>query len=404
MYKENKNKGTHCQVCIGCGRCTDTVGGIHIVSQNLLRDESALGGALRKYLVTVDIGSTTVAMQLYNLDGSLLDSFLCVNPQGEYGADVLSRIQAAKKPVHAKKMQCMIRQVLKQGIERFQKRVDKKELYMVLAANTTMIYLLMGFETWELGRAPFIATHLQEMWTDIEGVPCYIFPGISAFVGGDIVAGLYALDMLKQEELTLFIDLGTNGEIVLGNKHKRIACSTAAGPAFEGGPNRGIWGADMISILARLLRKGIVDETGLLADAYFEEGVLVGKVRVTQQAIRNIQLAKAAIAAGIEILVKEYGVTLREIGKVVLAGGLGYFLNPQDAAAIGLLPRELVPVTIAGGNMALAGAERYGKAFLRSKETDMWKGIDREFSQTISLNIAKKKEFEEIYLQRINLM
>lgn len=405
MYNEKQNKGTHCHICTGCGRCMGENQGIDILSKSPLEKEDifAMEGTFDKCLVAVDIGTTTVAMQLFDLDGSLTDLFVCVNPQVEYGADVLSRIQAATDQNKAEKMKRMIRDVLKQGIERFRKHVCKEDLYMVLAANTTMIYLLMGFDTTELGRAPFMATHLQEMWTEIEGVPCYIFPGLSAFVGGDIVAGIYALDMLKKEELTLLIDLGTNGEMVLGNATKQIACSTAAGPAFEGEPNRGIWGADMISILASLLQDGIVDETGLLSENYFEEGILIGNVHVSQQAIRNIQLAKAAIAAGIEILVKEFGVTLNKIGKVVLAGGFGYYLNPKDAATIGLLPKELVEVTVAGGNIVLAGVAKYGKKMLGSKEISRVNGLEEDIYQTRILNIANIKGFEELYLQRINI-
>lgn len=405
MYNEKQNKGTHCHICTGCGRCMGENPEIDILSKSPLAKEDifAMEGSFDKCLVAVDIGTTTVVMQLFDLDGSLMDQFVCVNPQVEYGADVLSRIQAASDSIKAEKMKHMIRDVLKQGIERFGKHICKKDLYMVLAANTTMIYLLMGFDTAELGRAPFTATHLQEMQTDIEGVPCYIFPGVSAFVGGDIVAGMYALDMLKNEELTLLIDLGTNGEMVLGNATKRIACSTAAGPAFEGGPNRGIWGADMISILARLLQDGIVDETGLLSENYFEEGILIGNVHVSQQAIRNIQLAKAAIAAGIEILTREFGVTLRKIDKVVLAGGFGYYLKPKDAAAIGLLPKELVEVTVTGGNIVLAGVTKYGKKMLGSKEISLVNDLDEQILQTKILNIANIKEFEELYLQRINI-
>lgn len=401
MYKNMAIKGTRCHVCTGCGRCPGVGDGINIIADNMLSVgwERAPKCAPEEFLVTVDIGTTTVAMQLYGEDGTVQDFFLTVNPQVKYGADVLSRVLAAEEPSRAADMKRMIREVIMQGLNRFREKLPAgKKLRMVLAANTTMVYLLMGYDTAELGKAPFAAEHLEEHWIDFEGVPCFVFPGLSAFVGGDIVAGMYACELAEKKELTLLIDLGTNGEMVLGNEEKRIACSTAAGPAFEGGANRGVWGADMISLLAQLLQEGIVDETGLLADEYFESGILIGDVCVTQQAIRAIQLAKGAIAAGIHILIREYGTTLQGIDRVILAGGFGYYLKPQAAAAIGLLPEELVSKTVAGGNTALAGAERFG---IRSTGETF---SEETLLRTKVLNIAGVEDFEELYLQHMNLI
>lgn len=400
MYKKMAVKGTRCHFCTGCGRCPGVGEGINIIADNMLPVgwSRVRGSASEELLVTVDIGTTTVAMQLYGEDGTVQDFFLTVNPQTKYGADVLSRILAAKEPAVADKMKKMIREVIMQGLNRFREKLPAgKGLRMVLAANTTMVYLLLGYDTDKLGRAPFVAEHLEEHRIDFEGVPCFIFPGLSAFVGGDIVAGMYACELAEKKEMTLLIDLGTNGEMVLGNKERIIACSTAAGPAFEGGANKGVWGADMISFLARLLQEGIVDETGLLIDEYFDSGILIGDVRVTQQAIRAIQLAKAAIAAGIHILVREYGITLQSIDRVILAGGFGYYLKPQAAAAIGLLPKELVSKTAAGGNTALTGAERYGMC-------GVGEPFPKElFCRTKVLNIAEVEDFQELYLQHMNL-
>lgn len=400
MYKSTAIKGTRCHICTGCGRCSGIGSGMNIIKDNALSAnwEKTADYDSASLLVTADIGTTTVAMQLYGEDGAVKDFFLTVNPQVVYGADVLSRILAAEKPSEAADMKRMIREVLSQGLSRFKEKLPKdKKLKMVIAANTTMVYLLMGYNTAELGRAPFAAEYLNELRFDFEGVPCFVFPGLSAFVGGDIVAGMYASELAERKETTLLIDLGTNGEMVLGNRERRIACSTAAGPAFEGGANRGIWGADMISLSARLLREGIVDETGLLADEYFEGGVMIGDVCVTQRSVRNIQLAKAAIAAGIYILAREYGIMLQDIERVVLAGGFGYYLKPQDAAAIGLLPEALVERTVAGGNTALAGAGRFGS---RTGEKDF---ENKALLCTKVLNLAEMQDFDELYLQNMNL-
>lgn len=398
-------KGLRCQVCTGCGRCReDGLKGISFVLQNALTEEhlSGLCGHVPgKRLVTVDIGTTTVAMQLHGRDGSVEDYLAEVNPQVSYGADVLSRIQAAARAESAQDMQRQVLEVLQQGFEQFKKVLSEGEsLFAVIAANTTMTYLLLGYDTGELGQAPFCATYLEAVSKEIGGVDCLICPGLSAFVGGDIVAGLFACDMFTSKELTLLIDLGTNGEMVLGNCDRMIACATAAGPAFEGGVNRGVWGADMVRILAALRQEGIVDETGLLCDTYFESGIRAGDVLVTQESIRAIQLAKGAISAGIRILVQEYGITMEDIHRVVLAGGFGYFLDVDAAATIRLLPDSLKAKTISGGNTALAGALKIGSGYLQ-QGMNCLNRLDRNRIEV--LNLAQVPSFEEWYLEGMGL-
>ncbi len=392
--------GNRCHICTGCGRCREGQGDIHVLTTQAEETIVPLPVGSGKRLVTVDIGTTTIAMQLYDRDGSVQDVFVAVNPQYIYGADVLSRIQAAETPADAQQLQQLVREVLRQGTERFQKQISQQEsLQMVIAANTTMVYLLMGRSTTELGKAPFLANHLEAVETVIEDIPCYIFGGLAAFVGGDIVAGILACEMNLNEKITLLIDLGTNGEMVLGNRDKMIACSTAAGPAFEGGVNRGVWGADMIQLLARLRQEEILDETGLLADPYFEQGIRIGDVRVTQEAVRAIQLAKGAVYAGITVLIREYGITMEQIEQVILSGGFGYYLNPQAAAQIGLLPKELVSKTVSGGNTALAGALKMGKKILCCEAKEELEVL-REKVEVI--NLAEMKDFQDVYISAMN--
>jgi len=349
--------------------------------------------------VAADIGTTTLVMQLFDKDGKLWDTYARLNPQRAYGADVLSRIQAAENPKQANHMQEMLQQVLEQGIAHFRRKLEPEEdLQMVIAANTTMVYLLMGWNPQGLGKAPFTVTHKESAKTTVAGVPTYILPPVSAFVGGDIVAGILAAGMDKKREITLLIDLGTNGEMVLGNQEKMLACATAAGPAFEGGVNSGVWGADMIQLLAKLRRKGVVDETGLLADPYFEKGVRIGDVCVTQDSIRAIQLAKGAIAAGVNILLKEYGISAEQVNHVVLAGGFGYYLNPVAAVEIGLFPEELVNRTYVGGNTALAGAYQVAGGKISPSDAE------RISNQVNILNLAAHPDFYERYPAAMNLV
>lgn len=398
-------KGSRCRVCTGCGRCPGVTQKIHILTDAGAKEaEQPIGENSRERLVTADIGTTTIAMKLYRKDGTVEDVFAAVNPQTVYGADVLSRIQAAAVPADAAEMQRMVRETLTQGIRRFYRKLAPEEgLTMVLAANTTMNYLLMGWNPAELGQAPFHATHLEAAETKIDGVDCYLFPGLSAFVGGDITAGIYATDMLEREDVSLLIDLGTNGEMALGNRKKIIASSVAAGPAFEGGVNRGVWGADMISLLAALRGEGILDETGLLAEPYFETGVLAGNVRVTQESVRAVQLAKAAVLTGIRTLTEEYGIFTEQIDRVILSGGFGYYLSPGEAAEIGLLPRVLAPKTVQGGNTALAGALKFGRKLLDGQLLLGENLFAKAGCDVRVMNLAERPDFAESYLSSMYL-
>jgi len=406
-----KKKGFRCRICTGCGLCPgitssgipeDEQGALHVLAEDaLLGERHPLGGGSRR-LAVADVGTTTIAMLLYREDGSVADRYVSVNPQTVYGADVLSRIRAAEDEAQAAGMRRQAEDVLRQGVRRFKKTLGQGEsLYMVLAANTAMTYLLMGWDTGELGHAPFSAHHLSAADWEIEGVPCFVFPGLSAFVGGDIAAGIHACGMAQRQEVTLLVDLGTNGEMVLGNRDRRIACATAAGPAFEGGVNKGVWGADMVSLLAALCREGILDETGLLAEEFFERGIRIGNVLVTQQAVRSIQLAKAAVAAGIGILLDRYGG--KQVDRVVLAGGFGYYLRPRDAAEIGLLPMNLARRAAAGGNTALSGALLAGRALLAGDREGLLAQLEKAVSGTEVLNLALEPDFEERYIQAMEL-
>lgn len=369
-------------------------------------------------VAAVDIGTTTIAMQLRRiLDGEVLDTFTCLNPQRNYGADVLSRIEAAERPEAKEAMQKAVRDVLEQGIRQFRRRlavlqlsaeenamgaekVKRREAIkpvlkrMVIVANTTMVHLLMGYDVSKLGRYPFKAQTLSAVHTSLFNLDTLILPGASAFIGGDIVSGMYALGMQEREEVTLLLDLGTNGEMVLGNKDRLIAASTAAGPAFEG--NGECYGTDLMALTAALLQEGLLDSTGLLSEPYFENGVDVGGVHLTQQYIRQLQMAKSAICTGIRILCDKYGLKgASAISRVWLAGGMGYYLDAKAAAAIGLFPVELAERVKAVGNAALEGAFLYGRV---TKNTSELKAPEIEV-----FNLAEESDFPEAYINGMEL-
>lgn len=385
------------------------------------------------YFIAADIGTTTVVMELrQKSDGRVAGIYKGVNAQRSYGADVLSRMEAALDG-NGEELARLIREQLAEGVKQLTESANRLTEgagqavdFMVIAANTTMVHLLMGYDVTGLSRAPFVPETLSEIITEIGGLKTYVMPGISAFVGGDIAAGLYwtaweenreneetreGKAVRKSEESgksadirggrnTLFIDLGTNAELVLYGEKEGICCATAAGPAFDGDAGTGFFGSDMIAVLAKLLHDRIVDETGALDDAHFEDGVDVsvknGRMHVSQQQIRNLQLAKAAVRGGIEVLLKKKNLHADQISRVYLAGGFGYYLDVRAAVRIGLLPEELEQKTVSCGNTALSGAAVYGYLILTGKERTLPLSLQ-------AINLAEEALFTDSYVNYINL-
>ncbi|MDE7223050.1 MAG: ASKHA domain-containing protein [Acetatifactor sp.] len=403
-------RGNRCQVCTGCGRCAP--GGnlekkIQVVTASFQLPEQAAGErrsdgaeeAAGPYagheLAIADLGTTTIAMEWYDGCGVKQGEYVCANPQRIFGADVISRIQAAENPMLRRQMQQLVRRSLTEGLTCFRQQGGRPEK-LVIAGNTTMLYLLTGHDPSPLGTAPFTADYLDQEQLALEGVEAVTLPGLSAFVGGDIVAGIVACGMDRSEEVTLLVDLGTNGELALGCRDRVICCGTAAGPAFEGGSD--IWGADMVALTAKLLKLGLVDETGLLAEPYFEQGITISDMRITQAQIRQFQMAKAAICTGIHILAEVYGLTeLRQIQKVYLAGGFGYFLDAEAAMVLGLLPQELSGRVSAAGNTALAGA------WLYAVNPEIPERVAELRHRAQVINLAEQEAFGEKYIENMNL-
>ena len=409
-------------------------------TQNSNKNLSVISQKEADVMIAVDLGTTTIAMQLRDMvTGEVLDTYCELNPQRPYGTDVLSRIQASCDG-HREELRRLVCETLLRGLRQF----AVSPVCMCIAGNTTMEHLLLGYDVSVLGRSPFtpVEIGLQEMplsallgkdWD----FPVYIAPGISAFVGGDIVAGLYALQMLpgslvscpeegwteteKPDSATLLIDLGTNGEMAITDGKRMLVTATAAGPAFEGGRNSALIGTDRIALTAELLQQGKLDETGLLVEPYFSEGVPVealdgstkgrhSKERkksicyFKQEDIRDLQMAKAAIRAGVEILWEMMG--RPEIEMVYLAGGFGYYLDVEAALAIGLLPERLRGRIQAVGNTALEGAYRLGRDLAAGSLTG---GRLKEMlavtenGSLYAVNLAKREGFETLYLKYMNL-
>ena len=352
-----------------------------------------------KNVIAVDIGTTTLAMQLIDTSsGEILTQFCRMNPQRSYGPDVISRIEADTRG-EGERLNRLIRREVETGIKEMLLQLQEQTVVIAIAGNTTMQHLFLGFSTRSLGEYPFQPVDLSRKEFELCGIPTVFLPGISAFVGADIVAGIYALRMCqasKEKKATLLIDLGTNGEMAIGNGDKLLVCATAAGPAFEGRGADSLEGTDRIKLIATLLEEGILDASGLLADPYFEKGYPYKNTVITQEDVRAIQMAKAAICAGIKILMREYPLRPDEIDQVYLAGGFGYYLDTQKAARIGLIPDELCEKSKAVGNTSLMGAYLYGRNPGAATEVEALVALAEP------INLAEQPGFEQIYLESLD--
>lgn len=338
-----------------------------------------------RYGLAVDIGTTTLALQLLDLhSGALLSSAAGTNPQRQIADDVIGRIGAAMAG-QSGELQSLVRNgidhlvdeaCLKAGISPAQ--ID----WCVITGNTTMLYLYTGRDPACLSRAPFRADHLFGEWVERGSV--YLPPCVGAFLGADLVCALLSSGICGLNETVLLADIGTNGEIALWHEGKLHCCATAAGPAFEGGgissgmgsvpgaidsvwadkgnlcfttitdaPPCGICGSGLIDAAAALLDTGSLEESGLLNADKVE---IASGIVLTQSDIRQLQLAKGAVSAGIETLCASVGIHPGDIQRFYIAGGFGSHLNAQNAARIGLIPEALAEKTIVLGNAALAGS------------------------------------------------
>ena len=361
-----------------------------------------------KYFITTDIGTTTLVMQKVSAsDGQVIETYKAVNAQNRFGSDVISRLEASEHG-HREELSHIIRDQLCQGVE---KLGSDDVLFMVIAANTTMVHLLMEYDVQGLSKAPFDAVCLDEVRTEIAGIETYVMPGYSAFVGGDIFSGVLAICSTTNNSPTLLIDLGTNAEMVLFDSDRMVATSAAAGSAFDSIAGVGLFGADVVAILYRLLKEHRIDCHGTLQDEWFEQGVAIEykkQVYITQDHIRQMQLAKAAVRCGIDYLSEAFGCALQEIGQVYVAGGFGYYLDVEAAFGVGLLPDAFRGKTFACGNTALSGARVYGYDKLVTKDSENGEINDKLFSNVFDfpkkkiINLAMEPDFSERYISYLD--
>ncbi len=379
--------------------------------------EEVISGRLKEkyYGLAVDLGTTTVVAELLELtEGVTLGAKGTYNQQLSYGEDVISRLVYAQENENGLPyLQEAIVDTVNTLINELtiSNQISSSEIKAVVCAgNPAMTHLFLGLDPVDLRLKPYtVAAHnppsvqAREVGLKIyprAAVKCV--PSIANYLGGDVIAGVVASNMAEREELTLFIDVGTNGEMVLGNKEWLVACSCSAGPAFEGSglkygvlaipgaidcfkitskstdlevkyttvgqlPPKGICGSGLISCLANLYRSGVIDRRGkFILDPSHprlrtldgeKEFVLVEDITISESEINNLIRAKAAIFAGIRSMLQFLDLSLEAIDHLILAGGFGRYLNLNEAVAIGMLP-DLPPQKCTyAGNSALKGAK-----------------------------------------------
>lgn len=380
--------------------------------------------------IAVDLGTTTMVAQLVDLSTSkVLAVETLLNPQVKFGADLISRIQACLDG-NAAEMTKLIRLSIGTMIELLLQKQNVEIQRISIVGNTVMQHIFSNCDVSPLAEYPFQTDDLGQKVFKVEELGWKLnvaqnvkfFPSIGSFVGSDILAGIAATGLHHKENYTALIDLGTNGEIVVGNKQQIVCASTAAGPAFEGTNismgMRAVTGAissiELIdnelsaTVIGNVVPKGIcgsalvdaiaifrkLDKIGSFGEICTGETTipLVGKVCITQKDINEFQLAKAAIAAGLEILCNTIQIKLSDIQTIYIAGGFGNYINIQHLVETGMM--EFTEDKIHKmGNTALIGA----KMFLFSNEET----ITDILSKTKHVNLECDPNFQNIYVDKM---
>lgn len=333
----------------------------------------------------LDIGTTTLALALVSLDGNKIKKVITrTNPQRTFGADVMTRIDYCRKNGVEKINASLIYEINSMICDMSDKAADK----LYVSGNATMLHLFFGIDCSAMGAAPYTPVFLENKTEKakklgIIGVEeIESLPSIAAFVGADIVAGLNFVGMPESGKHNLLIDLGTNAEIILFSEKSALCTAAAAGPCFEGvniscgmsatdgaiysyseneiktvgnASAKGICGTGLVDIIAYLLDKEIVDETGYMEDDFkVAEGVYINRAD-----IRQYQLAKSAVCSAIITLLQIKSVSFDEIENMYISGGFSAKINIENAVKTGLLPKELKDKCVATKNSSLLGTVKY---------------------------------------------
>jgi uncharacterized 2Fe-2S/4Fe-4S cluster protein (DUF4445 family) len=381
--------------------------------------------------VAVDLGTTTLVAQLVDLsNGHVIGVQTSRNPQSKFGSDIMSRILHGMTEEGGKESKKIIREEIYSMIQELIKNKNVKIEKVIIVGNTVMHHLFCGFDVTPLSKYPFETEHKESIeysstelgWELIGKAKIVFIRPIASFIGSDILAGIVASGMNNKCNFTSLIDLGTNGEIVVGCCNKILCASTAAGPAFEGANIEmgmsamsgaissidnhqdrinyhaignqepiGICGSGLIDAIKVFIEKGEIDLGGAIVGNN-EKLMISDKVYITQKDIREFQLAKAAIAAGLQILVNKLDKNISEVTRILIAGGFGNFINVKNIIDVGMLEvRERKIKKL--GNSALIGAKMM--LFYDDYSFDEIIGI------TEHVSLDADKDFQEIFVDKM---
>ena len=394
----------------------------------ILSDDAAVHFEAREgFGIAVDLGTTTLVAQLLDLrSGRIVDVRTALNPQSAHGADLMSRVQFDMTQPGV--LTRSVREALRVMVRDLTGNLDLREV--LICGNTVMHHLFCGLSVEPLAHVPFESAALGEQrftsaeleWDVTPDCRVSFLPCMGGFVGSDILAGLVAVPLFDSTALVSLIDLGTNGEIVVGDRNGAICVSTAAGPAFEagrirmgmraargaisrvslsdggfqchvigGGPARGICGSGLVDGVAAALSAGRILPSGRLANGA-REMPLVSAIGLTQSDIRELQLAKGAIAAGLKILLHHFQADVTDLKRLYLGGAFGNYVSIESAHRIGLLAIQPERVE-ASGNTALRGVK-----MLLGMPSRREKAIDLIRSRTRHISLASDAEFEDTFV------
>jgi uncharacterized 2Fe-2S/4Fe-4S cluster protein (DUF4445 family) len=374
--------------------------------------------------LAVDIGTTTISLAAVDVERRRIAARReALNPQMVFGSDVMSRIAAGKK---------LRRAGLEPVLLRFMDDVGIATSHPVVAVgNTVMTHLLMGRSPASLGEFPYKSRlPLRKSLTyERGGIRFQMLPLLGSFVGSDCTAAILASGMHRARRLSLLVDAGTNGEIVLGNRERMLVTSTAAGPAFEGatlecgslaqrgavkaarflrgrfvldviggGEPRSVCGSGVLDAVAEAMRTGLVDPSGRIAGgARLDLSGGHEPVYLSQADLREVQLAKGAVAAAIRILLAECGAGAADVERVHVTGKFGAAMNPASAVRIGLLPRIPSARIRRHGNLALLGAVR------ATLKPDLFNEAERFAANCREVMLSSHPQFEQTFVESMRL-
>jgi len=387
--------------------------------------------------LAVDVGTTTLVMELVDVEtGRTLDLEAAFNSQSKRGADVISRLTyALAETKKAAELRGLVLETLNQMARRLfvRNKISPGSVYeVVLSGNTVMGHLLLGIPVDSLATAPYQAvfSRLPSLGAQEVGLAihpqgkAYLAPNIQSFVGGDISSGILAVQLARRMGHWLYIDLGTNGEIVLKAGEKLIATSTAAGPAFEGmniscgmpalagaiykaedtgsietstignSPAQGVCGTGLIDLIAAFLARGEVAPGGAIRNPEKRLPVAPGIV-LTQDDVRQMQLACAAIKSGLRLMLKANGLSIEDLEGIFIAGAFGSYLNVRNSMALGLLPRMDEKRVVFVGNASLAGS----RLLLVAQEAR--REVESLVQRVRYMSLASERQFQDFYIRAL---